>query len=99
MTIPLTVTAGTAETGDYTAPTSITIAGGSTTGTGTITTAQDAGFNDETFTVALGTLPSGYSAGSMNSVTVTIRDDDAPPKPLTLRASGAPREGRRARLP
>ncbi len=93
VTIPLTVTAGTAETGDYMAPTSITIAGGSTTGTGTITTAQDADFNDETFTVALGTLPSGYSAGSTSSVTVTIRDDEAPPKPLTLRASGAPREG------
>ncbi len=75
VTIPLRVTAGTAESGDFGTLASITIAGGSTTGTGTITTSEDADTDDETFTVALGSLPSSVAAGSPRSVRVTIRDD------------------------
>ena len=83
VTIPLTLTAGTAEAGDYGSLASITVTGGQTTGTGTVTTAQDADEDDETFTVALGSLPSDVTAGSPSSVLVTIRDDDGktPPPP------------------
>ena len=73
--IPLTLTRGTAESGDYGALTSVTVAGGSTSGTGTLTTAQDDDTDDETFTVALGDLPSSVQAGRRASVTVTIIDD------------------------
>ena len=77
--IPVTVTSGLAEDGDHGTLASITIDAGVTSGTGTITTAQDADTDDETFTVALGNVPSTVSAGSPNSVTVTINDDDPPP--------------------
>ncbi len=78
-TIPITITADSAETTDYSAPGSLEIAFGATTGTATITTAQDTDTDDETFTVALGTLPTGVSAGSTTSVVITIDDDDAAP--------------------
>ena len=76
--IPVTLTAGSAESGDHGTLTSITINSGATSGTGTITTAQDADEDDETFTVALGTLPSSVTAGTPSSVEITIRDDDQP---------------------
>ena len=80
VTIPLVLTAGTAEAGDYGPLESIVVAGGSTTGIGEITTTDDADHEDETFTVALGSLPSSVAPSSRPSVEVTISDDDpAPP--------------------
>ena len=80
VTIPLTLTAGTAEPDDYGTLESIAIDGGSTTGTGDVATTDDADHEDETFTVALGSLPSSVAAGMPSSVEVTISDDDpAPP--------------------
>ncbi len=83
VTVPLVLTAGTAESDDFGSLASITIAGGQTTGTGTVSTAQDADEDDETFTVALSSLPSEVTAGSPSSVQVTIREDDGgdPPEP------------------
>ena len=78
VTIPLTLTHGTAEDGDYGSLSDITITGGQTVGTGTIATEQDTDADDETFTVALGTLPSSVTAGSPSSVEVTITDDEKP---------------------
>ena len=84
VTIPLTLTPGTAEAGDHGALGSITITAGATTGTGTITTARDDDSDDETFTVALGTtLPSSVEAGTPSSVEVTIADVPS----VTLEAS------------
>ncbi|MCY4557635.1 MAG: tandem-95 repeat protein, partial [Chloroflexi bacterium] len=71
---------------DYGSLTNITINGGSTTGTGTISTSEDDDTDDETFTVALGTLPSSVTAGSPNSVEVTITDDDPRNRPPTVSA-------------
>ncbi len=79
VTIPLTLASGTAESGDYGSLASITVSGGATTGTGTISTVDDADTDDETFTVSLGTLPSEVTAGAPSSVAVTIRDGDTPP--------------------
>ena len=77
VTVPLSLSHGTAEDGDYGSLSGITILAGFSSATGTITTAQDADTDDETFTVALGALPSGVAAGSSTAVTVTITDDDA----------------------
>ena len=77
ISIPLVVTAGTAESGDYSAPGSVPIAAGATSGTATLQALQDADGDDETLTVALGSsLPADLNAGSPNSVTVTIDDDE-----------------------
>ena len=88
VTIPLTLTHGTAEDGDYATLASITVASGATSAEGTIRTNQDPDFNDETFTVALGTLPASVVAGTPNSVEVTITDDDR--AAVTLEASPDP---------
>ncbi len=81
VTIPLTLTAGTAESGDYGSLASITIDGGSANGVGEVTTTADDDADDETFTVALDSLPSSVAAGRPSSVEVTISDDDtAPPE-------------------
>ena len=74
VTVPLTVTRGTSEAGDHGSLTSITLLAGFTSATGTISTVEDGDGDDETFTVALGTLPSSLIAGSTSSVEVTITD-------------------------
>ena len=76
VTIPLTMARRTSEAEDHGTLASITIGGSSTNGTGTIATHEDADRDDETFTVVLGTLPSGVTAGTPSSVTITISDDD-----------------------
>ncbi|MCY4610416.1 MAG: hypothetical protein OXC38_01690, partial [Gammaproteobacteria bacterium] len=79
VTVPLTLTDGTAEADDYGSLASITVVAGSTVGTGTIATHQDADSHDETFTVSLGgSLPSSVAAGSPSSIEITIADDDLP---------------------
>ena len=88
VTIPLTLTDGTAEPQDHGTLASITVTGGQTSAEGTITTAQDTDTEDETFTVALGTLPAAVLAGTPNSVEVTITDDDR--AAVTLEASPDP---------
>ncbi len=78
--VPITLTAGTAEPGDYGTLTTINVPTNSTSATGTFTTAQDEDTDDETLTVALGSsLPSSWIAGSASSVAITIIDDDVSP--------------------
>ncbi len=77
--IPLTLTDGTADDEDYHAspPVQVEIEAGKTNGPYRISTIQDAvAEEDETFTVALGTLPSGLVKGDQQSVELTITDDD-----------------------
>ncbi len=76
VTVSTTGATNTAESTDVGTLTSISIAAGQTTGTGALTTNQDTDEDDETFTVSLGTLPSSVTAGSPNSVQVTINDDE-----------------------
>ena len=95
--IPVSIStsgSNTAESGDVETLTSITINAGSTTGTGTISTNQDQGANDETFTVSLGTLPSEVVAGSPSSVTVRIRDDEGRIKVSLSKTTVRVNEGR-----
>ena len=76
VTIPVTITDNSAEPEDHGTLTGITIASGATGGTGTIATNEDTDTEDETFTVALGALPSAVTAGSPGSVQIRIADDD-----------------------
>ena len=94
VTVPLTVTRGSAEAEDLGTLANIRIGAGATAGTGRIATRQDGDTEDETFTVALDTanLPSTVAAGSPASVAVTIDDDDTP----TVELSVSPRNPVRA---
>ncbi len=77
--IPLTLTGGTANAQDYQAsiPVQAEIEAGETSGTYVVSTIQDdVAEGDETFTVALGTLPSGLVAGDSREIEITIIDDD-----------------------
>ncbi len=79
VTIPLVLTAGTAESGDYGSLTSIAIPGGQTEGKGTIATTEDADEDNETFTVALGAPMDGVAPGNPSSMEVMILDRTSPP--------------------
>ena len=74
VTIPLVFTPGTAERGDYSTLTSIVINPDNLSGTGAIMTSVDNDPDDETFTVALGTLPPGILAGPQASMEIRITD-------------------------
>ena len=94
VTIPLTVTRGTSEDGDHGSLASITIPAGFTSATGTVSTVEDDDGDDETFTVALGSLPSGLAAGAASSVLVTITDSglQKSTEPLTAAFGNVPSE-------
>ncbi len=76
--IPVTLTSGTAESGDYDSatPLSLSIVSGATEAEHVIHTYADDDVDDETFTVNLdvNNLPSEVRAGSPTSEEVTIRD-------------------------
>ncbi len=74
--IPLRVRGITSETADHGFIRSITIAAGSTTGSGTIRTHEDADTDDERFQVGViqPDLPSGVAPGSPSTVGITIAD-------------------------
>ena len=87
LAIPLTLTNGTAESGDYGTLDSITVAAGQTTGDGQISTTWDSDTDAETFTVAIDTanLPEPVTAGSPTTGIITINDLPAvPPDPVSI---------------
>ncbi len=75
VTIPLVLTAGSAEAGDYGALASIEIPANEASGAGEIATALDSDTDDETFTVGLGDLPADVAAGTPASVALRIADN------------------------
>ena len=78
--VPVTITNGTAESGDYTVTGltsgAVTFPGGRTYVRVTIAANQDADCDDETVTFGLGTLTDGLTAGTPSTLTVTVDDDD-----------------------
>ncbi|MYB34932.1 MAG: hypothetical protein F4X92_07390 [Gammaproteobacteria bacterium] len=79
VTIPVILTPGSAEYGDYLPETGldVVIEARRTMGRNTIGTINDGDEDNETFTVTLGTLPEGLESGRSNSVRVTIVDSQA----------------------
>ena len=79
--VPVTVSGGTAESGDYRVSGlsggSLNFSQGSRSRSFTITALQDDDADDETLNLAFGTLPGGISLGSISRATITINDDDA----------------------
>ena len=81
VTIPLTATGqGGADADDYSGvPDSVTFESGDTQKSFTFTAASDSDNDDgESVALAFGALPTGVSAGSQSTSTVSITDDDAP---------------------
>ncbi len=74
VTIPLVLTAGTAEADDYEPLASIAIAANQSSGAGAVATNADDDADDETLAVALGELPDGVQAGEPSSVELTIKE-------------------------
>ena len=98
VTIPVTATRGTAESGDYTvSASSVAFSSGSSSRTFTVTANQDDDTDAETLTLGFGNLPSGVSAGSRSSATLTINDDDAPAVQQPTPAPTPPQQRRRSR--
>ena len=100
MSIPVTVTADTAEQSDYTVSgldnNNLAFSPGNASKSFTITANQDADTEAETVTLGLGALPSGVSTGSPARATLTIADDDIPVvknQPPPRRRSGLTRRG------
>ncbi|MDE2978478.1 MAG: hypothetical protein OXU63_13300, partial [Acidobacteriota bacterium] len=92
LTIPLVVTAGSAEADDYAAPASVTVAKGGTSGKAALSTVADLRADDETLTIAIdkANLPAGVAAGSPDSVDLVIRDTTPTTAPeVTLEADPA----------
>ena len=82
LSVPITVTRGTAEVRDYEVSGltggGVAFSQGAGSGSFTITAVQDEDSSNETLSLGLGTLPSGISAGSPATASVTIDDDDPP---------------------
>ena len=75
LTIPITVTGGTAGSTDYTVPRSVMVSSGASSATFSLTSG-DPDCDDDTVILGFGTPPSGWAIGSPSTTTVTIRDDD-----------------------
>ena len=80
LVIPIAVTRGTAERGDYRvsglSSNAISIALGGSSGRFTVRALQDSDSDNETLNLAFGSLPWGVTAGVRGTARVTINDDD-----------------------
>ncbi len=82
VTVPLILTAGTAESDDFdnVSPVNVVISSGQTKMDHLINTYEDADTEDETFSVAISKdhLPDGIILGAASSIEITITDKDLP---------------------
>ncbi len=96
LSIPLVIGRDTtAQSGDYTAPSSISIADGAKSGSGSFAAVDDStDESSERVVIQFGSsLPGGIAAGYLNLVTITIEDNDAVVVNLGRSDSGAVAEG------
>ncbi|MDE0679707.1 MAG: hypothetical protein OXI11_05755 [Gammaproteobacteria bacterium] len=77
VSVPIVLTADSAEPGDFRPETGfdIRIGARATMGRNTVATVVDGDSNNDTFVIALGDLPEGLEAGSSRSIRVTIVDN------------------------
>ncbi|MYE85083.1 MAG: hypothetical protein F4X31_02410, partial [Gammaproteobacteria bacterium] len=74
--IPLVWTEGTAEPDDHDGPSGLTIYAGHVAGRATLNALEDDDTDDETLSVSFGELPEWVVAGTLDSVEITILDND-----------------------
>ena len=86
LTIPVTVSPGTAEPNDYSVSglpgDGLTFSSGEATKTFTITANQDSDCTVESMPLEFGTLPAGVTVGAHSSAAIRIEDDDTCPPPV-----------------
>ena len=74
-TFPITDTLGSAESTDYSVPSSVTTSS-SKSGTISLTANHDSDCDDETVTLGFDTLPTNWISATPSTTTITITDDD-----------------------
>ncbi len=81
LSIPISVTLGSAESGDYSVSgTPLSFASGDTSKTFTISTTNDSDMDDETITVGFGQLPAAVGTGTQATTQLTINDTTPAPR-------------------
>ncbi len=98
--IPVSIAAGTAESGDY-SPTSrtVTFADTETSKTFSITTTNDSDRDDETVNIRFGTLPPAVGTGSQSTATLNINDTTTVPRSITTNNGGGGNGGTSTKTP
>ena len=99
--VPITITAGTAETGDYQVSGlsggALAFATGASSASFTVEAVQDTDTSNETLTLGFGQLPGKVTAGTHSTAGITINDDDPPavnnPPPSRHGGSSSRRSG------
>ena len=80
--VPITITAGTAETGDYQvfglSGGALAFATGASSASFTVAAVQDTDTSNETLTLGFGQLPGKVTEGTHSTAGITINDDDPP---------------------
>ena len=80
--VPITITAGTAETGDYQVSGlsggALAFATGASSASFTVEAVQDTDTSNETLTLGFGQLPGKVTEGTHSTAGITINDDDPP---------------------
>ena len=100
--VPITITAGTAETGDYQVSGfsggALAFATGASSASFTVEAVQDTDTSNETLTLGFGQLPGKVTAGTHSTAGITINDDDPPavnnPPPSRRGGGSSRRRGR-----
>ena len=100
--VPITITAGTAETGDYQVSGlsggALAFATGASSASFTVEAVQDTDTSNETLTLGFGQLPGKVTAGTHSTASITINDDDPPavnnPPPSRRGGGSSRRRGR-----
>ena len=82
LSIPISVTRGSAESGDYSVSgTPLSFVSGETSETFTISTTDDDDRDDETLSIGFGSLPTAVGTGSQSTASLTINDTTPAPPP------------------
>ena len=89
LSIPVSISRGTAESGDF-SPTSTTLifASGDTSKSFSISTTNDSDRDDETVNIRFGTLPAAVGTGSQSTASLTISDTTPAPRTTNTNSGG-----------
>ena len=89
LSIPVTISRGTAESGDYSpSSTTLTFASSDTSKSFTISTTNDSDRSDETLSIRFGQLPAAVGTGTQATASLTINDTTPAPRSNTNTNTG-----------